>query len=137
MVDSGKEVKLKKVIWRGYYMIGLKLEFTNGFTSREMKTDDNSSNASKELTEQEVDTTKIIRKVSVKVYDDNMMDGIRLFDENDNKILEIEPSRLGDWTTQDIPAGQSIIGMYGNSTGEQSGGSGTYITSLGFITWNR
>ena len=61
------------------------------------------------------------------------MDGMRLYDENNEVLCDIKwcDSKDSVWETRDIPDGHEIIGLYMSKEGHEEA-----IQSLGFNLWN-
>jgi len=81
----------------------------------------------------EIDTSKTIRYVQMRIYLNYLFEGLRFSDEDGNTIQEVvwDARPGGDWTPpREIPQGQHIIGIEVN-TAEQSSG---LINYMDFIT---
>ena len=76
-----------------------------------------------------------IKYISMNVWGNDWINGIRLIDESGVAVIDTlwnsNDSYLGDWKGSfEIPAGQSIIGIAANTS------KSSKITRLGFILWN-
>ncbi len=110
----------------------IQLGFTNGVQSSYFNTSWVKDET--ELKWTEIDTSKTIRKVSVYWGMGYCIERLRLIDENDENIIELnwDESNNGEWITKEIPKGQEIIGLYCNKIIASPG----IIGRLGFILWN-
>ena len=67
-----------------------------------------------------LDTSRRIGKVSVKVRNDQFfMDALRMEDDDGNVILDLVwcESKDSEWQTRQIPQGKEIIGLYMSKKG--------------------
>ena len=151
-----QKVQLERIAYEhGEGLTSIQLQFSNGFkTPFFNKAVDPSETvqAAKTVTTVEIDPAKPIRKVCLQVAKVGVADstlfgdkttklfGLRLLDGDDKPIAELNwGGKEGyDWLTSEVPEGQEIIGLFGNTSqgglfGESSAGG--HITGLGFRLW--
>ena len=76
-------------------MTGMELCFTNGLENAAYYcADGNSSKSKKEIP---WDSSKQIKKISIKLNSSPYMYGIKFLDENDNELGKHDGSSNGDW----------------------------------------
>ena len=79
----------------------------------------------------DVDMSREIREISVRISVGNAICALNLADEEGESILDIEWENfdLGrEWKTYNVPAGHQVIGIQTNTTNDESN-----ITRLGFV----
>ena len=106
-------------------MKGIKLQFTNGFETPMYLTQDLG-----DVKTAQVDTSKRIKQIQMKMIADSNLNGIKLIDEEGRTLIQLEGNASGEWKTQEISEDESIIGVYGCK-------SGYALKGVGFIVWNR
>ena len=100
----------------------IELFFTNGLESADYQLTYFKTSHAK--SEQTCDTSKQIKKISVKLYassssNDIYVNGIKFLDKNDNELVKWEGHKEnGTWETKEIPDGFEIIGLYGDTRKE-------------------
>ena len=81
----------------------------------------------------DLDTTKKIRRVGIKVrQSNNAMCAMKLTDETGSNVVDLEWCHNDDakWVIREIPTDSEIIGLYMSKDGNSE-----YIQSLGFVIW--
>ena len=65
-----------------------------------------------------VDTSKTIAAISMKVAEGNYLNGLRLIDTNGDFVVDVtwdgaeeDDEDAGEWITSEVPIGQEIIGI--------------------------
>ena len=96
-------------------MTKMELIFTNGLDSAAFQTPQYSAGHTRY--ENTWDTSKKVKKISIKFHTRNYMSGMQFLDEKDNELVKWE---YGDnssdytWRTKEIPDLFEIIGIYGD-----------------------
>ena len=97
------------------YMTKIELSFTNGLETAAYETTSYSSD--NEKSEQTLDISKKIKKISIRVDNYSDIRGIQFLDEKNNEIAKWEGYDEGTWQpAKEIPDGFEIIGIYGDTT---------------------
>lgn len=132
-----KKIKLETLVWKNYdNLMAMQLKFTNGVESPIFQKDaveKEPATGSWAEKHADIDTSKSIRKVSIKVRKtNNLMYAMRLTDDSGVHVVDVEwdTHSAAKWVTHDIPDGQEIIGLYMSKKGKSYD-----IQSLGFILW--
>ena len=151
-----KKVRLERIAYEhGEGLNSIQLQFSNGLKTpffNKAADPAERAEAAKTVTTVEIDPTKPIRKVCLQVAKVGVADstlfgdkttklfGLRLLDGDDKTIAEVNwGGKEGyEWSTSEVPEGQEIIGVFGNTSqgglfGESSAGG--HITGLGFRLW--
>ena len=134
--ELDKKIKLDQVQYKIFgnsdnSLTGIGLNFTTIGTSSFMETEQGKSDT---INNAAVDISKKIVKISVRVKEEGKkITGLRLIDDADANVVDINTKDEGDWATKDIPAGKEIIGLYCST---QKGDLEDSIHRLGFILWN-
>ena len=142
IIQVGKPVKLQSIHWRNNDVLkGMQLKFTNGIETPIFQKDaldareaaGRANHGKWALKSVNLDTKRRISKVSVRVRPEQyFMDGMRLYDENDEMVIDLKwcDSKDSVWETRNIPDGYEIIGLYMSKKGHEEA-----IQSLGFNLW--
>lgn len=118
---SYKKIKLAQMNYKHMnnsdQLCGIQFVLTNGLKSplyqslhsRKQKT-------SPKLKTVKIDTSKRIRKVSIKSWNGYAIVGLRLHDEKGKYLVNLNWSAVGSWCTKIIPEDQEIIGLKCNTS---------------------
>ena len=111
-------IKLKTIRYKEYYfgeLSGIQFEFTNGIKTPMFETERaKRKDPLIELKTIEIDTSKTIGRICMKVSDGSYINGLRLVDNNGNYIVDVnwdEITNEGEWIEHEIPEGHEIIGI--------------------------
>ena len=93
-----------------YAMCGIQLEFTNGYKTPFPLTDICKDYPRWEVKSIDIDPTKTIKHVLVKISFGKYIDGIKMLDKDGNYIVDVQWSSFdepqgSDWIVQEIPEG--------------------------------
>ena len=55
-----------------------------------------------------------IRKVSIKIWNKTLINGIRMTDDQGNHLVNLDWTANGVWVEKEIPSGYEIIGLRAN-----------------------
>lgn len=86
-----------------------------------------------EVITSQVETSRPVRYISMKVYKGCSIRGIRLADANGDYLLDVTwyaNGNEGSWVTHTIPNGSEIIGLKCNTCSNPSN-----ILRIGFVLW--
>ena len=127
-LQTDKPVKLQKIIYEeGGPMTKLELFFTNGLESAALQIHSSRYTAH----EQTWDSSKQIKKISIKLQSGGRMCGMKFLDEKDNEIVKWDHDSNTTWTpAKEIPDGFEIIGLYADTRKDYD------APQFGFLIWN-
>ena len=130
-------IKLKGIDSRhksGYTpLAGIRLAFTNGGTTpwQETATSKKGEAADIEELSNDIDTSREIREISLRVSLGNAICALQMADEKGENLVDIEWENfdLGrEWKSYKIPPGHEVIGVQSNTTNDD-----VNITRLAFV----
>ena len=111
-------IKLKTIRYKQYYfgeLAGIQFEFTNGIKTPMFETERaKRKDPLIELKTLNIDTTKTIAKICMKVSDGSYINGLRLIDNKGSYVVDVswdDITNEGDWVEKEIPKGQEIVGI--------------------------
>ena len=77
-----------------------------------------------------IDPDMEIRKVSMKVWNGYAIKGLRLTDGEGKHLIDFNWANVGQWSVQEIPDGQEIIGLKCNVNNHPNA-----IPRIGLVLW--
>jgi len=114
-------MKLSKILYKEYYfgeLSGIQLEFTNGKQTPMFQTEKaKRKDPLIQLKKVNVDTSKTIAAIAMKVADGNYLNALRLIDTDGEFVVDVswdgaeEDEDAGEWIRNEVPIGQEIIGI--------------------------
>ena len=114
-------MKLSKILYKEYYfgeLSGIQLEFTNGHTTPMFQTEKaKRKDPLIQLKTVNVDTSKTIAAIAMKVAEGNYLNGLQLIDTEGEFVVDVtwdgaeEDEDAGEWIRNEVPIGQEIIGI--------------------------
>ena len=110
-------------------LCGIQFGFTGGVKSPLYQTA-LGNDPKHELKTIKIDTKKVIRQVSMKVWNGYAIKGLRLTDNEGEHMINLDWAGVGQWSHDDIPEGQEIIGLKCNLSSYPSA-----IPRLGLLLW--
>ena len=110
-------------------LCGIQFGFTDGtrtplFETKLAKDDE------QELKRIEIDPNVEVRKVSMKVWNGYAIKGLRLTDAEGKHHVDLNWANVGQWSVQEIPEGQEILGLKCNTSNHVNA-----IPRIGLILW--